>query len=52
MALVRKHYPQMLIGEIEPYPFISLPEQIAWIESLENRLAEMRSAVWIFIGWT
>jgi hypothetical protein len=42
IAMVRKHYPQMLIGEIEPYPFIPLTEQMVWIEALEKRLAELQ----------
>ena len=42
IALVRKHYPQMLIGEIEPYPFIPLAEHLVWIEALEKRLAELQ----------
>jgi hypothetical protein len=42
IALVRKHYPQMLIGEIEPYPFIPLAEQIVWIEALEQQLAGIK----------
>jgi hypothetical protein len=41
IALVRKHYPQVLIGDIEPYPYIPLPDLIRWIEALEKRLAEM-----------
>jgi len=42
VALVRKHYPHVLIGDIEPYPFIPLPDLIRWIEAVEKRLAEMR----------
>ncbi len=41
IALVRKHYPQVLIGDIEPYPYIPLPDLIQWIEALEKRLAQM-----------
>jgi hypothetical protein len=41
IALVRKHYPHVLIGDIEPYPFIPFPDLIRWIEALEKRLAEM-----------
>lgn len=40
IALVRKHYPGVLIGDIEPYPFIPLADQTRWIEALEKRLAE------------
>ena len=41
IALVRRHFPRVLIGDIEPYPFISLPDLMRWIEALEKRLAEM-----------
>jgi hypothetical protein len=42
IALVRKRYPQMLVGDIEPCPFIPVPEMIRWIEALQQRLAEMQ----------
>jgi hypothetical protein len=42
IALVRKHCPQARIGDIEPYPFISLPDQVRWIDALQRRLAEMQ----------
>jgi hypothetical protein len=38
---VRKNYPQALVGDIEPYPFIPLRDQMTWIDALEKRLAEM-----------
>ena len=41
IALVRKHYPQVLVGDIEPYPYIPLPDLIQWIDALEKRLGEM-----------
>jgi hypothetical protein len=41
IALVRKHYPQVRIGDIEPYPFIPYPDQVRWIEALEKQLAGM-----------
>ena len=41
IALVRKNYPQVLIGDIEPYPFIPLADLIQWIDALEKRLAAM-----------
>lgn len=41
IALVRKHYPQVLIGDTEPYPSIPLADLIQWIEALEKRLAQM-----------
>ncbi len=42
IALVRKQYPQVLIGDIEPYPFIPFDDQIRWIDALQKRLAEMQ----------
>ncbi len=41
IALVRKHFPQALIGDVEPYPYIPLPDLIQWIEALEKELARM-----------
>jgi len=41
IALVRKNYPQFLIGDIEPYPFIPLADLTIWIDSLQKRLKEM-----------
>ena len=42
IALVRRHYPKVLIGDIEPYPFIPLPDLVRWIDALEKRLAGMQ----------
>ncbi len=42
ISLVRKQYPDMRIGDIEPYPFIPLADQIRWLDALEKRLAEMQ----------
>jgi len=44
IALVRKHYPQVLIGDIEPYPYLALPDLVQWIEALGKRLAQMHVA--------
>lgn len=44
VALVRKHFPHALIGDIEPYPFIPLADLTRWIEALQKRLAEMHVA--------
>ena len=41
IALVRKNYPQILVGDIEPYPFIPLAGQIAWIDALQRRLKDL-----------
>ena len=40
IALVRQNYPQMLIGDIEAYPFTPVEEHEHWIEALNQRLAE------------
>jgi len=42
IALVRKYFPQTLIGDIETYPSIPLADHFWWIEALEKRLAEMK----------
>lgn len=41
VALVRAHYPDVRIGDIEPYPAIPLPELIGWIDALQARLKQM-----------
>ncbi len=51
IALVRKRYPQVLIGNVEPYPFVPLPDLMRWIEALEKRLAEMHVAGWTSSDW-
>jgi hypothetical protein len=40
IALVRQHFPEMLIGDIETYPSISVEDHEHWIEALQKRLAE------------
>ena len=40
IARVRKQYPDMLIGDIETYPSISLEDHYWWIDTLQKRLAE------------
>jgi len=40
VALVRKNYPNMLVGDIEAYPSSSVDEHEHWIEALNKRLAE------------
>jgi hypothetical protein len=42
IALVRKHYPKVLIGDIETFPSIPIPDHFRWIESLQKRLAELK----------
>jgi hypothetical protein len=41
IALARQQYPQVLIGDIEAYPFLSLSDLTGWIDALEKRLAAM-----------
>ncbi len=41
IALVREHYPGMLVGDIEPYPFASEPDLERWIDALQARLKEL-----------
>ncbi|HEY3324188.1 MAG TPA: hypothetical protein VGP72_27300 [Planctomycetota bacterium] len=41
IALVRKNYPQVLIGDIETYPSIAIPDHVMWIDGLQKRLAEL-----------
>ena len=41
IALVREHYPEVLIGDIETYPSIPIPDHYWWIENLNRRLREM-----------
>jgi hypothetical protein len=41
IALVRKHFPEMLIGDIEAFPFTALEDHCRWIDALQKRLAEM-----------
>ncbi|MFA5192219.1 MAG: hypothetical protein WC740_15960 [Verrucomicrobiia bacterium] len=42
IALVRKHFPNVLIGDIESYPSILVADHIWWIEALQKKLAEMK----------
>lgn len=41
IALVRRHFPDVLVGDIETYPSIPLADHFTWIEALQKRLAEM-----------
>ena len=40
IALVREHYPEILIGDIETYPSIPIPDHYWWIENLNRKLRE------------
>ncbi len=40
IALVRERYPEMRIGDIEPYPSISLADHQWWIDNLNRKLRE------------
>lgn len=39
IALVRQHFPDVLIGEIEAYPSITIEEHRKWITGLQTQLA-------------
>jgi len=41
IALVRRHYPDIRIGDIEPYPFLQREELVAFIDALQARLKQM-----------
>jgi len=41
IAMVRKNYPQIRVGDIEPYPSISWEDHAKWIAALQKKLAEM-----------
>lgn len=43
IALVRQHYPQMLIGDIETYPSISVADHKWWLAALQKRLAALNT---------
>lgn len=40
IALVREHFPQILIGDIETYPSVSIEDHKRWIEGLQKALAD------------
>ncbi|MEP6671838.1 MAG: hypothetical protein ABJF10_21940 [Chthoniobacter sp.] len=40
VAEVRKHFPEMLVGDIEAYPSSSVEDHERWIEALNKRLAD------------
>jgi hypothetical protein len=42
IALVRRNYPDILIGDIETYPSTPLADHFWWVENLNRRLAEMK----------
>jgi len=41
IALVRKNFPDIRVGDIETYPSIPLEEHFPWIDALQKKLAEM-----------
>ena len=41
IALVRKNYPNVKIGDIEPFPGLALPVHQAWLDSLQAKLKEI-----------
>jgi hypothetical protein len=42
IALVRRQFPQMLIGDIETYPSIPIADHFWWIEALQKALSEKK----------
>ncbi len=38
VELVRKHFPDLLVGDIEPYPSLSFYDHLRWVEALNKRL--------------
>ncbi|MDB6139648.1 MAG: hypothetical protein JWO94_2720 [Verrucomicrobiaceae bacterium] len=42
IALVREHFPQMLIGDIETYPSLSIEDHKHWIAGLQKLLTERK----------
>lgn len=41
IALVRQRYPQIYVGDVEPYPSIPLDDHCKWIAALNSRLASL-----------
>ena len=41
IALVRQHYPDIKIGDIEPYPYIPEADLVTWIDALQAKLKQM-----------
>lgn len=42
VALVRKNFPGVLVGDIEPYPSIPLEDHFRWLDALQAKLAEKK----------
>lgn len=40
IALVRQHFPKILVGDIEAYPSISIEDHQKWLQALNAKLAE------------
>jgi len=40
IALVRQHYPAVRIGDVEPYPSLTLAELTTWLDALQAKLAQ------------
>jgi hypothetical protein len=41
VALVRRAYPGMSVGDIEPYPYFQPAQIIAWVDAVQARLHQM-----------
>ena len=44
IALVRKNYPNVKIGDIEPFPGLALPVHQAWLELTSSQIEGNRSS--------
>jgi hypothetical protein len=44
IALTRERYPEVKMGDIEPYPFLQFGDLISWIDALQARLKQMNVA--------
>ena len=51
IALVRKHYPHVEIGDIETYPSIRLADHLWWIEALRSGWRRWTCVAWTSTGW-
>ncbi|HSU69791.1 MAG TPA: hypothetical protein VLJ39_23100 [Tepidisphaeraceae bacterium] len=40
IALVRKNFPSVRVGDIEPFPSVPLEDHVKWIDAVEKKLAE------------
>jgi hypothetical protein len=43
ITFVREGYPDLMVGDIEPYPYFSAQELTNWIDSLQGKLSAMQT---------